>query len=100
MPDVKKATGKVSRSGSKYVVTVGKSKFTLPVGTLVSKELVSGVVGKEVEVTITGKTLVGISSLRPPILCYVPVPDLFREIEPRVQEALRKVYVDAGILER
>jgi len=98
MPNVKKATGKVSRAGGKYVVTVGRKKYPLPVGTLISKELISDVVGTEVQVAISGNSLIGIIGRRPPILCYFPLPDIFDKVEPQVQDTLRKAYTQAGIL--
>jgi len=99
MPKVQTAIGKVSRVGGKYLVTVGRKKYTLPVGTLISRELISGAVGQELEVTIANNTLVAISGRRPPITCYIPAVSLLNEVEPEVQAALRAVYTKAGILE-
>jgi hypothetical protein len=98
MAKTQTTVGKVSRVGGKYLVTVGRKKFTLPVGTLISKELISPAVGKEVEVVMFNKTIVGIGGLRPPITCYIPAFDLLEAVEPEVQAALRKVYTQAGIL--
>jgi hypothetical protein len=34
------------------------------------------------------------------ILCYVPVPDLYREILPEIRRALVKKYIDAEVIDR
>ena len=99
MAKTQTAVGKVSRVGGKYLVTVGRKKYTLPVGTFISKELIAGAVGQEVDVAIANNTLVGIIGRRPPITCYIPVPELLEAVEEEVQTALRKVYTQAGILE-
>jgi hypothetical protein len=95
----KTAVGKVSRVGRKYFFKAGKKKVEIPVGSVVSKQLIGGVVGKEVEALVFRGTVVGVRGPgRPPILCYIPAASIFSAVEPAVQHALKAEFIKQGII--
>ena len=100
--------GKLSKVRDKYVVTVDRKAVTVPVGEIVGAADLAKMVGKEVQVAISGAkkpSIVGIG-LWPPagpapcywIICYIPVPELVTQISPAVREGLVRTMVTEKII--
>ena len=104
MAETKTAVGKVTVAGSKYSVTVNKKKHLLPVGTLIDASQLRKLAGKEVVVYFASKPRNLVIAVQDkafklqPILCYVPVPDLFKALNPEMQNAALNVMVEKGII--
>lgn len=101
------AVGKLSLVRGKYVLTVGKKKSELPVGTLIPNDQIKKLVGKTVEVAFASKPSVAIIGVRPSmeqtiknrwILCYVPRPDFMSAIEPDLRTAAVKSLIANKII--
>jgi hypothetical protein len=91
--------GTVSAVRGRYFVKVGATKKELVVGDTTPAAEVKALVGP-VAVVVSGRTLVAIGKppRRPWILCYIPVPDLMRQIRPELRTALLKQYVGKGVI--
>src|SRR5581483_5177858 len=100
--------GKLSKVRNTYVVTVDRKRVQVPVGEIVGKADLDKMVGKEVQVAISGgkkAAIVGIG-LWPPagpdpcywIICYIPVPDLITQIGPSLRESLVRTMVSEKII--
>lgn len=100
--------GKLSKARGTYVVTVDRKKVQIPVGEIVEKADLDKMVGKDVQVAISGgkkPAIVGIG-LWPPagpapcywIICYIPVPDIITQIGPSIREGLIRTMVNEKII--
>ncbi|HZP01732.1 MAG TPA: hypothetical protein VFD30_15695 [Terriglobia bacterium] len=100
--------GKLSKVRNTYVVTVDRKRVQVPVGEIIAKADLDKMVGKEVQVAISGgkkAAIVGIG-LWPPagpapcywIICYIPVPDLITQIGPSIRESLVRTMVSEKII--
>jgi hypothetical protein len=102
------AVGKLSLVRGKYVLTVGKKKSELPVGTLIPNDQIKKLVGKPVEVAFASKPSAAIIGVRPSlqqttiknrwILCYVPRPDFMSAIQPDLRAAAVKSLIANKII--
>jgi hypothetical protein len=92
--------GKVSVQDGKYFVTVGALNKQVVVGDTTPESEIKALVGKPVAVVLAGRTIVAVGGLprKPWVVCYVPVPDLFKTIRPDLRAALLKRYVDAKVI--
>ncbi len=104
MADVKFKPARVTLARNRFVLTVGKTKKELAVGELNDAPALRRLAGKDdLVAAVSGRTIVAIGRRVPGrfwILCYVPVPDLYREILPEIRRALVKKYVDAEVIDR
>lgn len=91
--------GTVSAVRGKYFVTVGATRKEVVVGDTTPASEVKALVGP-VAVVVSGRTIVAIGRppRRPWILCYLPVPDLMRQIRPELRTVLLKQYVSKGVI--
>lgn len=103
--------GKVSKTGSKYFLTVGKRKTEIPVGVTVSAAEVNKLVGKEVYAAFSGKRkseIVAVGTWPEPekptrpvcywIVCYIPAPDILRRIGMDIRRTLIQKMLADGII--
>jgi hypothetical protein len=92
--------GKVSALRGRYFVTVGATKKEIVVGDTTTESEVKALVGKPVAVVVSGRTIVAIgNSLRRPwILCYIPAPEVTREIRPELRGELLDRYVNLNVI--
>lgn len=96
--------GKEVKEGtlSKGVLKVGRKTFDLKAGGLVDAAKLKELGNGKVPVIVSDDTVVAIGY--PPWhwpcfwLCYIPAPDIFREIDPAIREALAKQYVKLNII--
>ncbi len=104
MPEIKFKPAKVAVQREKYVLTVGATKKELLIGEINDEASVRKLVGNaDVQVAMSGRNIVAIG--RPVarcywIICYVPVPDIFRKILPEIREQLVQKYLDAGVIDK
>lgn len=91
--------GTVSAVRGKYFVSVGATKKEVVVGDTTPASEVKALVGP-VAVVVSGRTIVAIGKppRRPWIVCYIPVPDLIRQVRPELRTALLKQYVSRGVI--
>ena len=98
MPKPVVKQGKVSSSRGKFYVTIDRSRMEIPMA-LADAEGLKKLAGSTVPVTLFGKSIVAVGRRPGPIIvCYVPAPDVIKQIQPDVQKFLLKKYMDAGIL--
>ena len=93
--------GAVSTARGRYFVTVGATKREIPIGDLNMEADVKPFVGLKVPVIVSGRAIVAIGDLqwkRPPIICYIPPPDLFRRIRGDMRATLIDRYVGEGVI--
>jgi hypothetical protein len=83
----------------KYFVQVGATKKELVVGDTTPAAEVKALVGP-VAVVVSGRTIVAVGKppRRPWIICYIPVPDLIRQVRPELRTALLNQYVSKGVI--
>lgn len=97
---MKFARGRVSRVRSKYILTVGRKRIQIPIGTLLHASDVRQLVGKDVHVALSNKKrteIVAIGTWPTPerprirprwIACYIPAPDMMRRIDLGIRRSL------------
>ena len=91
--------GKVTAARGKYFVEVGRLKKEIVVGDTTPEAEVKALAGKSVGVVLAGRTIVAIGGLRRPwIVCYVPVPDLYRDLREGLRGALLDRYVERNVI--
>jgi hypothetical protein len=92
--------GKVSVQDGKYFVTVGALNKQIVVGDTTPESEIKAMVGKPIAVVLAGRTIVAVGGLprKPWVVCYVPVPDLFKTIREDLRAALLNRYVDAKVI--
>ena len=93
--------GKITAARGRYYVTVGATKREIPVGDLNPEADVKAFAGLTVPVIVAGRSIIAIGDLkwkRPPILCYIPAPDIFKQIRPDLRAKLIDRYVDVGAI--
>lgn len=93
--------GKVTAARGRYFVTVGATKREIPIGDLNPEVDVKPFVGLIVPVIVAGRTIIAIGDLkwkRPPIICYLPAPDIFKQIRPDLRAKLVDRYVGLGAI--
>ena len=91
--------GTVSAVRGRYFVKVGATKKEVVVGDTNPAAEVKALVGP-VAVVVSGRTIVAVGKppRRPWIICYIPVPDLIRQVRPELRTALLKQYVSKGVI--
>jgi hypothetical protein len=104
MPVIRFKPAKVAIQREKYVLTVGQTKKELLIGEFNDAASARKLVGKpDVEVAMSGRNIVAIGRRVAPcywIVCYIPVPDIFRRILPEIRQQLLQKYLDADIIDR
>jgi hypothetical protein len=91
--------GKVTAVRGKYFVTVGRLKKEIVVGDSTPEAEVKALAGKLVGVVLAGRTIVAIGGLRRRwILCYIPVPDLFKSVREGLRGDLLNRYVGLNVI--
>ena len=102
--ELKFKPAKVTLEREKFAVTVGTTKKIIPIGEINDAASVRKLVGKkDVVVALSGRTIAAIGRRVAPcywILCYVPVPDIFRKILPEIRQELLQKYVDENVIDR
>ena len=91
--------GVVSAARGKYFVKVGATKKEIVVGDTTPVAEVKALVGA-VAVVVSGRTIVAIGRppRRPWIVCYIPVPDLIKQIRPEVRAAVLRQFVKENVI--
>ncbi len=104
MAEIKFKPAKVTIEREKFMLTVGATQKPILVGEINDAASVRKLVGKErVEVALSGKTIVAVGRRFPPcywIICYIPVPDIFKKIRPEIRQDLLLKYVNEDIIDR
>ena len=110
MSTEKTAVGKVTLVRNKYILTVGKQKSELPVGTLIAKSEVKKLVGKNVDVAYATKPSSKIVAIRavqkvalpkvklPWVTCYVPAESVLAQVLPEARIAAVNKMVELKII--
>ena len=96
MPKPVVKEGKIVSARGKFYVVVGRSRTEIPAG-LANPAGLKKIAGEQVPVTFYGKSIVAVGR-SPSIVCYAPAADVFKVIQPDLQEFLQKKYTEAGIL--
>lgn len=98
MPKPVVKEGKVVSVRGKFYVALGRTRKQIP-AEFADAATLKKLAGQPVSVTLFGKSIVAIGKRPGPIItCYIPVPDLFKVIQPDLQKFLEKKFTDAGIL--
>jgi hypothetical protein len=95
--------GKVTAVRDKYLLTVGATKKELVTGELINAVDLKKIAGKNVPVVVSGRNIVAVGYPHVPwcfILCYVPAPDIFREIQPELRATLVRRYAKQGLISK
>ena len=104
--------GIISLIRDKYYITIDSKRTALPVGTVISKEDIKPLVGKEVLAVFSSKNkkyLIAIDAVPLPdkikfpnklIICYIPVPDIIHRINDQIRNPLIRGLIDQGIITR
>ena len=104
MAEIKFKPAKVTIEREKFMLSVGVTKKPILIGEINDAASVRKLAGKkDVEVALSGKTIVAIGRRFPPcywIICYIPVPDIFRRILPEIRQDLLQKYVNEEIIDR
>lgn len=93
-------TGTIKLEKGKYVLAVGRSAKEIPSAMVNSADL-GKLVNTEVTALLAGSNIVAILPKkpgRPPWICYIPVPDIFKRINSELQATLVDKYVSLGAL--
>lgn len=91
--------GTVSAVGDRFYLTTGKTKRPIPVGETNSAADLRKLTGQPVSVILSGRNVVAIGFPKKPwVVCYLPVPDLIKEIGADVRQDLIKRFVDNKII--
>ena len=102
--EVKFKAAKVTLERNQYMVTVGSTKKAIRVGEINDAASVRKLVGKkDVVVALSGSTIAAIGRRVAPcywIICYIPVPDIFRRILPEIRQELLQKYVNEKVIDR
>jgi hypothetical protein len=98
MPKPVVKEGKVISLRGKFYVQLGRSRKEIPAA-FADPAALKKLAGQTTSVTLLGKSIVAVGRRPGPIIiCYIPVPDIFKLIQPDLQRFLQKKYMDAGIL--
>lgn len=99
-------TGTLRSSRGKYYFVTTNTRKQIVANPSTENELAK-LAGKKVVAVLSGKSIITLFPLRPPvawkprrILCYYPVPDLIKRIDPQVERAIREQFVAEGVLTR
>ena len=91
--------GTVTAVRGKYYVTVGRLKKQIVVGDTTPEAEVKALAGRHVGVVLSGRTIVAIGGpKRPWIICYVPVPDLFKKVREELRGDLLNLYAGLNVI--
>lgn len=98
--------GKLTVGRGKYTLTMGTRKIALDPSTMISDQPLSKLVKGTRDVIVIGGggviIIIIIIIVRPPrrvpIICYIPVPDLRRRIDPMIKEALLKEMIKSKVI--
>ena len=104
MAEIKFKPAKVTIERESFMLTVGATKKPIVIGEINDAASVRKLAGKaDVEVALSGRTIVAVGRRVAPcywIICYIPVPDIFRKILPEIRQQLLQKYVDENIVDR
>lgn len=104
MPEIKFKEAKVGLERDKFMLTVGKTKKQITVGEVNDAASVRKLAGKkDVQVALSGRNIVAIGRRAAPcywIICYIPVPDIFRRLRVDIRQQLVNKYVQEGIVDQ
>ena len=102
--EVKFKPAKVTLQREKFVLTVGKTTKAIAIGEINDAASVRKLVGKkDVVAAFSGSTIAAIGRRIAPcywIICYIPVPDIFRKIRPEIRQELLLKYVNESVIDR
>ena len=90
--------GKVTARRGRYFVTVGATRKEIVVGDTTPESEVRKLVGRPVAVVVSGRTIVAIGKPSRWIVCYIPVPDIYRKIRPELRGELLDRYVKLNLI--
>lgn len=93
--------GKVTAVRDRFYVTVGQTKKEIPVGEIIDPTQIKALVGKPVSVITSGRNVIAIAGLgwRPPIIvCYIPAPDLIKEIRQDLRARVVQGFADRKVI--
>jgi hypothetical protein len=85
----------------KYFLEIGGIHKALQVDLIADAEL-ERATGREVTAVLAGRNIVAIAvgPKRPWWVCFIPVPELFRRVEPELQREILGHYVAEGVISR
>lgn len=92
---------KLVASKGKYFLVINKVRKELPVGVSIGEADALRLVGKPVTAVFSGRNIVavGVPGIKKPRwTCYIPVPDLFKQIQKELQQVILNQYVNAGVI--
>jgi hypothetical protein len=94
--------GKVSAARGRYYLTAGSKRFEILVGEVVKLADIKKLIGKTVPVIVSKGVIIAVGNPILPgcygILCYVPPPDIIREINEMAREAAIDRFAKAGLI--
>jgi mannosyltransferase OCH1-like enzyme len=104
MAEIKFKPASVTVEKGALVLTVGRTKRPLLTGEINDAASVRKLAGKkDVEVAVSGRAIVAVGRRVAPcywIICYIPVPDIFRAIRKDIRLQLLNKYLDQKIIDR
>ena len=104
MAEIKFKPATVTIERDRFILTVGATKKPILAGEINDAASVRKLAGKkDVEVALSGTSIVAVGRRVAPcywIICYIPVPDLFRKIRPEIRQQLLQTFVDEDIVDR
>jgi len=104
MAEIKFKPAKVSLERENFMLTVGQTKKAIPVGEINDAASVRKLAGKaDIEVAMSGRAIVAVGRRVAPcywIICYIPVPDIYRKILPELRQQLVQKYVDEKVIDQ
>ncbi len=104
MAEIKFKPAKVTIERERFMLTVGATKKPILIGEINDAASVRKLAGKPgVEVALSGRTIVAVGRRIAPcywIICYIPVPDIFRRILPEIRQQLLEKYVDENVIDQ
>jgi hypothetical protein len=104
MAEIKFKPATVTIERDRFILTVGATKKPILAGEINDAASVRKLAGKkDVEVALSGRTIVAVGRRVAPcywIICYIPVPDIFRKILPEIRQQLLQKYVDENIVDQ
>lgn len=90
---------KVTAVRGRYFVTVGATKKEIVVGDTTPEAEVKALVGQAAVAVVAGRTIVAIGKPRKPwIICYIPVPDIIKNIREELRGDLLNRYVNLNVI--
>jgi hypothetical protein len=104
MPKIKFKEAKVGLERDKFMLTLGNTKKEIVVGELNDAACVRKLAGKkDIQVAVSGRNIVAIGRRAAPcywIVCYIPVPDIYKRLRVDIRQQLVNKYVAEGIVDQ